>query len=172
MRLWALGFLQNEWAGEARKGNKAGVGAGEAGVEQRPQWGLGRQVQRPPWASLGAGVLWEWLAVVRATISRGLPGGTTSACLHISAQMCVRSRRFQPGDYRRHLTASISLWTKVFLFRKCAGGERLLGLCLACILQESGLLSRVACLLYKINTEQRESFKMLESCVLGTPLQR
>ena len=33
MRLWALGFLQNEWAGEARKGNKAGVGAGEAGVE-------------------------------------------------------------------------------------------------------------------------------------------
>ena len=33
MRLWALEVLQDEWAGEARKENKAVVGAGEAGVE-------------------------------------------------------------------------------------------------------------------------------------------
>ena len=33
MGLWALGVLQNELAREARKENKAGVGAGEAGVE-------------------------------------------------------------------------------------------------------------------------------------------
>ena len=71
-RLWELGVWQNEWAWEARKGNKAG-------------WGLGGRCRlETPWIVGGWG----------AVCGRGLPGGTTSACLHTSAQTRVRSQRF------------------------------------------------------------------------------